>query len=81
MPSIDDVSIEKQAATTPTSLLVLITDQDIQKVKIDQLRAELTKRGINKNGLEKDLVEKLVREIADKVPCVSVETTCAPTTS
>ena len=35
LPSIDDVPIEEQAEIIPTILFLLITDQDIQKIKVD----------------------------------------------
>ena len=81
LPS-SDVPAPAEVATPTGSVnvFVSITDTEIGKMKVDDLRAELTKRGISKNGLKKELVEKLTRAMADKVPIVNQETTCAPTT-
>ena len=65
--------VEEQAVVIPTAAIdtfVLITDADIDKMKVDELCIELGKRGISKKGLKKDLVEKLKQAMIDKVPII-----------
>ena len=70
---------QAQAVTTaPRNTFVLITDADISKMKVDELRTALDMRGISKKGLKNELVEKLKRAMVDKVGIIDKETTCAP---
>ena len=51
-----------------TEDFVLIIDADIKKLRVDNLRAELKKRGLGRGGLKGDLAEMIQQEIIDKVP-------------
>ena len=56
--------------------LVLISDAEIGKMKVDDLRAELTKRAISSHGLKKELVQKLTTTIGK----MKVDDLCAELT-
>ena len=81
LPSSDVIVPSKEGKRTGSvNGCALIGDVEIGKMKVDDLRAELTKRGISSLGLKKELVEKLTRTIAHQVPIVNQETTCSATT-
>ena len=49
---------------------VLITDADIKKLKLDELRRELKARGLTTGGLKKYPKERPEKSMVDKVPLV-----------
>ena len=58
--------------TTAEPQFVLISDNDIAKLKVDQLRKELKARGLGIRGLKNDLKERLEKAMVDKIPMANV---------
>ena len=61
----DDTAHEDPATSEPQ--FVLITDADIKKLKVDELRRELKARGLTTGVLKKDLKERLENSMFNKV--------------
>ena len=57
-----------------------LENEEIKKFKVDELRAELTKRGLSKNGLKLDLQEILYKAMDYGVVCIKTATTSAAPT-
>ena len=51
------------------SINLNIQDDVMKKMKVDKLKAELSKRGINRGRLKKDLVDKLMRAMVENSDC------------
>ena len=47
---------------------VLISGAAVQKLRVDNIRAELKKRGLGRGGLKSELVKRLQQAMIDKVP-------------
>ena len=62
------------------NMFVLLENEEIKKLKVDELRAELIKRGLSKNGLKLDLQERLSKAMDDGVLCIKTTTTAAAPT-
>ena len=57
-----------------------LENEEIKNFKVDELREELTKRGLSKNGLKLALQKRLYKEMDDGVLCIKTATTdAAPT--
>ena len=50
-----------------TKDFVLISDTDIKNLRVDNLRAELKKRRLGRDGLKGDLVKRLQQAMIDNV--------------
>ena len=57
-------------ATEPQ--FVLISDDDIKKLKVDQLRQELKARGLGICGLKNELKERLEKSMVNKIPMANI---------
>ena len=55
---------------TPDSAEPVLTDESIDKMKVKDLRDELSKRGVDKIGLKRELVQQLREAIVAGVPMV-----------
>ena len=73
------VSGELLTSVGPKDNFVLISDAELVKLKVDELREELKKRGLPKNGLKAELKERLRKAMLDKVPIMRELTVEAPT--
>ena len=51
---------------------VLISDDDIKKMKVDQLRQELKARGLGIRGLKNELKERLEKYMVNKIPMENI---------
>ena len=51
---------------------VLISDDDIKKLKVDQLRQELKARGLGIRGLKNELKERLEKAMVNKIPMANI---------
>ena len=74
-------SISTEVVSTAEPLIrqeniVIIDDDEIKKMKVDSLKAELRKRGISTSGKKAELVDKLKKAMVDKIPLVA-EMTCS----
>ena len=58
--------IEELVPTSAPAPFILIQDDIMKKMKVDESRAELNKRGINRGGLKVGLVDKLMRTMMEK---------------
>ena len=54
---------------------VLISDDDIKKLKVEGLRKELKMRGLSSKGLKSELVDRLKKAMTDRVSIVVAENT------
>ena len=62
------------------NIFVLIENEVLNKMKVDELKSELDKRGLSKRGLKKDLLERMYKAMDDGIPCIDKETVApAPT--
>ena len=62
------------------NMFVLIENEVLQKMKVDELKSELDKRGLSKTGLKKDLLERMYKAMDEGTPCIDKETVApAPT--
>ena len=57
-------------ATEPQ--FVLISDDDIKKLKVDQLRQELKARGLGILGMKNELKERLEKSMVNKIPMANI---------
>ena len=48
-----------------------ITDENIDKMKVSELRVELERRGMSKNGLKAVLIQRLKEAVSQKVPLLT----------
>jgi len=68
-PNICETNIvENSIDATAVTAESVLTDELIDKMKVVELRLELEKRGISKNGLKADLVGRLKEAVAKNVP-------------
>ena len=51
---------------------VLISDDDIKKLKVDQLRQELKARGLGIRGLKNELKERLEKAMVNNIPMENI---------
>ena len=51
---------------------VLISDDDIKKLKVDQLRQELKARGLDIRGLNNELKERLEKAMVNNIPMANI---------
>jgi Transposase IS4/SAP domain len=60
----------QQSTAPPANSLpfVLIEDEEIKKMSVHLLRNELSKRGLSKDGRKKELVDRLIKSMVDKIP-------------
>ena len=57
----------------------IISDDELKKMKVDMLKLELRKRGLNTCGKKSELLEKLKKAMEDKIPLsVDSKTLVAP---
>ena len=62
------------------NMFVLIENEILNKMKVDELKSELDKRGLSKTGLKKDLLERMYKAMDEGTPCIDKETVApAPT--
>ena len=80
LPSYATIGEEAQAINSENILpdqeenreIIIITNSDIKKLKNDRLRDELRKRGLSPRGLKIELLDRLVKAMADRVPIARV---------
>ena len=51
---------------------VLISDDDIKKLKVDQLRQELKTRDFGIRGMKNELKERLEKEMVNRIPMANI---------
>ena len=51
---------------------VLISDDDIKKLKVDQLRQELNARGLGIRGTKNELKERIEKAMVNKIPMANI---------
>ena len=56
--------------------IVIIDNDEIKKMKVDSLKAELCKRSLSTSRKKAELVEKLKKDMVDKIPLIA-ELTCS----
>ena len=57
--------------------IIILTDDEIKKLKVDGLKKELRTRGLSHTGKKAELVERLKKAISDKVPIIDTITMSA----
>jgi hypothetical protein len=60
-------------ADDTASRIVIIPNDKIDKLKVQELKDELGKRGLNKKGRKTELLERLKQAMTDQVPLMSVQ--------
>ena len=70
----EEGAVRELAPAIAASRFVLIPDNEMKKLKVDELRRELKNRGISTGGLKKDLQARLKKAMKDRVPIVSALT-------
>ena len=68
------VNLDSVELATEGAAFVLITEEDMNKMKVDELKAELKKRGLAVRGKKDELKEKLKKAMEDKVPVLATAT-------
>ena len=62
-----------------TDDIVILSDEDIKKLKVDGLKKELRCRGLSHAGKKAELVERLKKAMVDRVPVLNIhQTSVAP---
>ena len=73
-----DTILSREISTIPsTSKFVFISDEDIDGLKVDELRQELVKRSLSKSGLKAELRERLKKAMADRIAIADAEKSSA----
>ena len=58
-----------------TDDIVILSDEDIKKLKVDGLKKELRCRGLSHAGKKAELVERLKKAMVDRVPVLNIHQT------
>ena len=73
-----DTILSREISTIPsTSKFVFISDEDIDGLKVDELRQELVKRSLSKSGLKAELRERLKKAMVDRIAIADAEKSSA----
>ena len=74
--SIDEISGGEIPQISSSSKFVFLSTEQIDALKVDELKQELLKRSISKSGLKTELVrERLKQAMVDEIPIAAVEKT------
>ena len=68
-----DVVDNEEPTEVNGDIFVLIPEEILMKLKVDELREELSKRGVSKTGKKAELQEKLRIALRNRTPLLSVE--------
>jgi len=68
-PDDDDVSLPQN--------IIILTDEEIKKLKVDDLKKELRARGLSHAGKKAELVERLKKAMVDRIPIMDIITMSA----
>ena len=63
----------ESAAPVNNNSFILITDEQLGKLKLDEMRQECKKRGLRIGGRKADLVDRLKKAMVDKVPIINTK--------
>ena len=75
--SIDDISGGENPSIPSSSKFVFLSNEQIDALKVDELKQELLKRSLSKSGLKAELRERLKQAMVDEIPIADVEKTSA----
>ena len=73
--SIDDISGGENPSIPSSSKFVFLSNEQIDALKVDELKQELLKRSLSKSGLKAELRERLKQAMVDEIPVADVEKT------
>ena len=72
LPSTSDANVEVENAIEPVAReVIIISTELIMKMKVDELRRELKRRGLRIKGLKSELQETLKKAMVDRIPIQS----------
>ena len=69
LPSSEDLEeLEPRSVLNDCHEVIILSTEDIMKLKVNELRSELKKRGLRIKGLKTELQRNLIRAMKDRIP-------------